>query len=80
MIRTKKIPFIQSRAAKPVLLLTSAIMVAGVLLPFTSIGHAVGLVKLPLGYFPWLAAILLGYCVLTQVVKSAYIAKFDSWL
>jgi hypothetical protein len=43
MIRTEKIPFIQSRAAVPVLLLTSLIMAVGLYLPYSTLGAAVGL-------------------------------------
>lgn len=80
MIRTEKIPFVQSTASRPVLLLTSLIMACGVALPFTGMGAAIGLVPLPLSYFPWLVATLLCYCVLTQMVKSWYIRKFGEWL
>nr|WP_231956273.1 magnesium-translocating P-type ATPase [Aneurinibacillus soli] len=80
MIRTEKIPFIQSRASLPVLLLTSVIMMAGIYIPFSVFGASIGLQPLPLDYFPWLAAILLGYCVLTQVIKKWYIRKFNEWL
>lgn len=80
MIRTKKIPFIQSRATRPVLLLTGIIIVAGICMPFTSFGASVGLQALPLSYFPWLIGILLSYCILTQFVKKLYIKKFNRWL
>ncbi len=80
MIRTKKIPFIQSRATTPVLLLTGIIMAAGILIPFTPFGDSVGLQPLPLMYFPWLVGILFSYCVLTQFIKNLYIKKFNSWL
>ena len=47
MIRTQKIPFLQSAASLPVMLTTGAIMAFGVWLPFSSIGSAIGLVGLP---------------------------------
>lgn len=80
MIRTKKIPFIQSRATAPVLLLTGVIVVVGIFIPFTSFGASIGLQPLPMAYFPWLIGILLSYCVLTQIVKTMYIKKFNRWL
>ncbi|MED5018040.1 magnesium-translocating P-type ATPase [Paenibacillus chibensis] len=80
MIRTEKIPFIQSRASLPVLLLTSVIIVAGIFIPFSTFGASVGLQPLPLSYFPWLAGILIGYCFLTQMIKKWYIRKFQEWL
>jgi Mg2+-importing ATPase len=80
MLRTQKIPFIQSRAATPVLLLTGAIMVIGILTPFTSFGRQIGLHALPLSYFPWLALTLLSYCTLAQLAKMWYIRRFEAWL
>jgi P-type Mg2+ transporter len=80
MIRTQHIPFIQSRAAPPVIMLTASIMAFGIYLPFSSLGGHLGMVPLPLSYFGWLAGILLSYCVLTQLVKTLYIRRFGQWL
>jgi Mg2+-importing ATPase len=80
MIRTQHIPFIQSRAATPVILLTASIMAFGIYLPYSSLGAHLGLVPLPSSYFPWLAGILLSYCVLTQLMKRIYIRRFGQWL
>jgi Mg2+-importing ATPase len=80
MIRTRKIPFIQSCASWPVMLATFTIMAIGIMLPFTALGARIGLVALPLAYFPWLIATLLCYCVLTQFIKQWYIRKFSKWL
>lgn len=80
MIRTRKIPFIQSRASFPVMATTFAIMAIGIALPFTPLGSSVGFVPLPLSYFPWLIGILLSYCVLTQLIKTWYLRKFHRWL
>jgi Mg2+-importing ATPase len=80
MIRTQHIPFIESRAAAPVILLTACIMAIGVYLPFSPLAPNIGLVPLSLSYFPWLVGILLSYCVLTQLVKRVYIRRFGQWL
>lgn len=80
MIRTRKIPFIQSRATWPVIGMTTLVMVIGIVIPFTSFGASIGLQALPLSYFPWLVGILFSYCVLTQLVKNWYIRKFSGWL
>jgi P-type Mg2+ transporter len=80
MIRTQHIPFIQSRAATPVILLTATIMAIGIYLPFSPLGEHVGMVPLPASYFPWLVGILLSYCLLTQVVKGWYIRRYHAWL
>ena len=62
MIRTAKVPFLQSRAAAPLLSITLVIMAAGVVIPSYRIGAAIGMTPLPAAYFPWLVADLTGYC------------------
>ena len=80
MIRTEKIPFLQSRAAVPVLLLTSVIMGIGLYLPYSTLGSAVSLVRVPAAFFGWLVVTLLAYGALTQFVKTWYIRRFHAWL
>jgi P-type Mg2+ transporter len=80
MIRTRKIPFIQSWATAPVIALTSLIMIIGIALPFSPIAGALKLQALPWSYFPWLIGILFSYCLLTQIVKNWFINKFSQWL
>lgn len=80
MIRTRKIPFIQSCATWPVTGLTLLIMAIGISIPFTGFGQSIGLEPLPLSYFPWLVGILAAYCILTQCIKNWYIRKFVRWL
>ena len=80
MIRTRKIPFIQSWATAPVVALTSLIMAIGIYLPFTSFASSLKMQPLPSGYFFWLIGILISYCVLTQFVKKWFIKKFNYWL
>ncbi|TAN16964.1 MAG: magnesium-translocating P-type ATPase [Chitinophagaceae bacterium] len=80
MIRTRKIPFVNSTASLPVLVLTGVIMLIGIAIPFTPLGHSISLVPLPPVYFIFLIVTLAGYYFLTQVVKNWYIKKFHSWL
>jgi Mg2+-importing ATPase len=80
MIRTRRIPFLQSIAAAPVLALTTAIIAIGIALPYTFLGHKLGMVALPPVYFAWVAATVLAYCVLTQFVKVWYMHRFARWL
>jgi P-type Mg2+ transporter len=80
MIRTRHIPFIQSRASMPVILLTASVMAVGIYLPFSPLGEHLGLVPLPTSYFFWLIGILLSYCTLTQIMKRIYISRFGQWL
>lgn len=80
MIRTRKIPFIQSRASIPVMVATFLVMAIGIIIPFTGFGSSIGLVPLPWSYFPWLIGILLSYCLFTQLIKNWYTRKFGRWL
>jgi len=80
LIRTRKIPFVQSIAAAPVMAMTLAIMGVGVLIPFTVLGAKLGMSAPPLSYFAWLAGTLVCYWVLTQVVKRVYMRRYGSWL
>lgn len=80
MIRTRKIPFLQSAASAPVLGLTTAIIAIGLALPYTALGHKLGMVELPAAYFAWLAVTVVTYCVLTQVVKIVYMRRYHRWL
>ncbi|CAN5480248.1 magnesium-translocating P-type ATPase [soil metagenome] len=70
VIRTNRIPFIQSRASWPLIVTTVLIMGVGASLPFSPIGPLLDFTPLPLLYWPLLALILLGYVMLTQVVKA----------
>jgi len=76
MIRTPKIPFLNSIAATPLLLMTVVIMAIGIFLPMGPFADYFKLQALPLSYFPWLVAILLGYATLTTVMKRIYIRKY----
>ncbi|TDN53214.1 Mg2+-importing ATPase [Buttiauxella sp. JUb87] len=76
MIRTRRIPFIQSRAAWPLLVMTLVVMVVGIGLPFSPLASYLQLQALPLSYFPWLIAILAGYMTLTQCVKGFYSRRY----
>jgi len=80
MIRTRKIPFIQSTAALPVVLVTSAAILTVCLIPFTPLGAWVGFQPLPPTYWPYLAAVIVCYLIQTQLVKMAYIRRFGEWL
>jgi Mg2+-importing ATPase len=80
MIRTERIPFVQSTAAPVVLITTAAVMAVGVWLPFSPMAPAIHLQPLPGGFFVYVPLVLLAYCALTQVVKVLYLRRFKSWL
>jgi Mg2+-importing ATPase len=76
MIRTRKIPFIQSRAAWPLVVTTIIIMAVGIYLPFSPIAGALHMTALPRQYFAWLALTLLSYAILTQIVKTWFARRY----
>jgi Mg2+-importing ATPase len=76
VIRTNKLPFIQSRASKP-LILTSLINVAiGAYLPFSPLASTLGFVPLPGTYWLYLAGMMLAYVTLTQIVKTWFVRRY----
>jgi len=80
MIRTSKLPFIQSRASTPLILSTILVGIIAVVMAFTGIARGFDLAVLPISYAPWLLLLLIGYCVATQLFKGMYIRKFGEWL
>ena len=78
VIRTRKIPFLQSRASGPLIAMTAVIMSIGVLIPVTPIGRYLGFTPLPPLYWLLLVLTLLAYMVLTQGVKTWLIRR--AWI
>ncbi len=76
MIRTMRIPFIQSRAAWPVGLMTLVVVAIGIYLPMGALAPYFKLEPLPGLYFVFLVAVLLAYMGLTQVMKKWYIRRY----
>jgi Mg2+-importing ATPase len=76
MIRTPKVPFIQSRAAMPLLVTTGIIMAVGIFLPMGPLAAYFKLQALPMMYFVYLPLILFAYMALTQAVKGFYSRRF----
>jgi Mg2+-importing ATPase len=75
IIRTNKIPFLQSRASWSLTLTTLAIMAFGAWLPYSPLASSLGLVHLPGLYWPILLATLLAYSCLTQGIKVWLLRK-----
>jgi Mg2+-importing ATPase len=70
IIRTNRIPFLQSRASWPLIVTTALVMMIGTWLPFSPVGPALGFRPLPQLYWPLILLTLLCYALLTQVVKG----------
>lgn len=80
MIRTPKIPFIQSRASLSVILVTTAAIAVGTIIPYTGFGESIGMFPLPGLYYPWLIATILAYMTLVTLIKKPYIKRYGELL
>ncbi len=80
MIRTPKIPFVQSRASMPVTLLTFMGIAVVTVIPFTTLGTMLGFAPLPFMYFACLTLIVVCYMILVTAVKKAYVKKYRELL
>lgn len=80
MIRTPKLPFIQSHASAPVTLLTMTGIAVLTLIPFTPVGAALGFTALPAAYFAYLLPCILLYMVLATGLKRAYVRHYGELL
>lgn len=78
VIRTNRIPFLQSRDSVPLLFTTAIVMTVDVWLPNSSAGPSLGFAPLPWPYWPALVVTLFSYVALTQVVKEWLLRK--GWL
>jgi Mg2+-importing ATPase len=76
MIRTPKIPFIQSRASAPLTFLTLTGIAALTAIPFTRFGESIGLAALPSEFFAWLALTVVLYMLLVTVFKKIFIKRY----
>ena len=80
VIRTAKVPFIQSNAAKPVYMSSIIVSLLAILVPFTPLGAAIGLVAIPLKYMALIFLTPVVYCIIAQFAKHRYIKKYGEWL
>ncbi|AVR06356.1 magnesium-translocating P-type ATPase [Burkholderia thailandensis] len=79
LLRTRKIPFLQSTASLPVLLSTTIAIAIGCWLPFSPFSEALGFIRLPGSYWLWLVATMAGYIALAQIVKTLYVRRYKRW-
>ena len=80
IIRTSKIPFIQSNANKMVYISSIVLSIVGLIVPFTPIGRIIGLVHIPIKYFTIIIGIPILYCFVAMVFKKIYIKKYGEWI
>ena len=78
VIRSIKIPFIQSRASRTMSLTTFGVIAIGVWLPFSPFAKYIHLITLPPVFFAWLALFAFLYCTLTHIVKTWFYRRFGT--
>ena len=80
IIRTAKIPFIQSRANKLVYLSSFSLILIGLIVPFTALGNIIGLVPIDFKYIVLIFTIAITFCLVTMFAKKKYIKKNGEWI
>jgi Mg2+-importing ATPase len=76
IIRTSRIPFLQSRASLPMIMTTLTVMAVAIWLPYSSFASLFGMVPLPTSYFAWIATFLFTYGILSHTVKTWFFKRF----
>ncbi len=76
IIRTAKLPFIESRASSALIATSVVICIVGIVLPFTIAGEALGFSRLPALYWPILAVLLVSYAAVTHAVKAWFVRRW----
>ena len=80
VIRTAKIPFLQSKPSIPLLISTAIVAIASLLIGFSRFAVGIDMMPLPASFAPWLALILVGYFLSSQLIKRFYIRRYGEWL
>ena len=80
IIRTAKIPFIQSNANKFVYLSSFALILIAIIVPFTPLGAIIGLVPISFKFIALAFGVTFLYCILAMIAKKRYIKKFGEWI
>ena len=80
IIRTAKIPFIESNAHKFVYFSSILLSIIAILLPFTALGHIIGLVSIPLKYLTVILGVPILYCFVALFAKKIYVKKYGEWI
>ncbi len=80
IIRTSKIPFIQSNAHKLVYFSSILLAIIGVIIPFTWFGKLIGLVPIHYIYMPIIIFVPILYCFIAMIAKKIYIKKYSEWI
>lgn len=80
IIRTAKIPFIQSNAHKAVYISSILLIIIGLIVPFTGLGTMIGLVPMAFEDIVLIFCVTALYCVVAMFAKKVYIKKYKEWI
>ena len=80
MIRTAKIPFVQSNASKMVYASSILLAIVTVVLPYTFLGEMIGLVAIPFKFLPLIIGMPIVFCIISLFAKKFYIKKYGEWI
>ncbi len=80
MIRTAKIPFLQSRPSASLIVSTLVVAAVAFIIGFSSLAIGIDMMPLPTSFIPWLMLILAGYFIFAQLVKKIYVSRYGEWL
>ncbi len=80
IIRTAKLPFIESNAHKFVYTSSILLAIIGVIIPYTWLGNLIGLVPIPSIYLPIIFLVPILYCFVAMIAKKIYIKKYGEWI
>lgn len=80
LIRTEKLPFVQSMSSMPLFLSTFIVAVIALVIGFTDLSVGFDMHYLPARFVPWLALILIGYLAGVQFLKEVYKRRYKEWM
>ena len=80
IIRTAKTPFIESNANKVVYASSIILSIIAIIVPYTGLGHFIGLVSNPISYLTIIIGIPILYCFVALFAKKIYIKKYNEWI
>ena len=80
IIRTSKKPFIQSNASSIVYISSIVLSIIAIIVPYTFVGHFIGLVSIPSKYLSIIIGVPILYCFVALFAKKFYIKKYNEWI
>ena len=80
VIRTAKVPFKESHASKPVYVSSILLSIIAMIVPYTFLGHTIGLTSIDLKYFSVILGVPVLYCFVAIFAKKVYIKKYGEWI